>query len=640
MRPASRFAVALAVAGDLLLSVKAYAAADSAVPTIEQFAADTEFSFPALSPDGHKLAFVSRVNDKRLVVLLDLEKKERRALMQATVGTFQASWCSFKADDRLLCGFSGTQFQRGQPYAISRLVSIDVSGKEKPRVLVQNGAQGSSQFQDRIFDWQIEDPKRVLIQLNGETEGPFPDVWALDVYTGRMNIVQRARSPIMRWSTDRSGVVRFGSGYDERRSQFVTRDSADAPWRTLAKWELGENDFDVIGFGPTPRTLLVGAEHNGRGAIFEMDLSEKADRQLLFAHKEVDVGEPIYWPTDRRIVGFTYETDRVHRMLFDDEAAAIYRGIDDILPNADNFVVDASRDGQVLLVASYADVRPTEYHLLDLAAKKMRRVGSANPALENAALAPMKAIKVKGPDGQILPGYLTIPLGSEGRQVPMVVYPHGGPYARDSWGFDPMVQFMASRGYAVLQVNFRGSTGYGQEWYDAGLRNWGTVMVDDITAATRWAIAEGIADPARVCIVGWSYGGYAALMSAVREADLYRCVVSIAGVSDLRALAAEVRRFYGGRFRAEYAIGSDADELKAGSPLRSPGMIKAPVLLIHGDDDIQVMVDHSRRMARALERERKAHELVIIKDGNHSLSRYEWREILLTKLEAFLEANN
>jgi dipeptidyl aminopeptidase/acylaminoacyl peptidase len=199
---------------------------------------------------------------------------------------------------------------------------------------------------------------------------------------------------------------------------------------------------------------------------------------------------------------------------------------------------------------------------------------------------------------------------------------------------------MASRGYAVVQVNFRGSTGYGEEWYQAGLRNWGTVMVDDITAATKWAIAEGIADPAHTCIVGWSYGGYAALMSAVREADLYKCVVSIAGVSDLRTLAEDERRFYGGRFRAQYSIGSDSDELKAGSPLRAPEKIKAPVLLVHGDNDIQVAVEHSRRMARALDHAKKKYELVIIKDGNHSLSRYEWRTTLFTKLEAFLAANN
>ena len=224
--------------------------------------------------------------------------------------------------------------------------------------------------------------------------------------------------------------------------------------------------------------------------------------------------------------------------------------------------------------------------------------------------------------------------------MPTIIYPHGGPHARDSWGFDPIVQFMASRGYAVVQVNFRGSTGYGQDWYQAGLRNWGTVMVDDVISSTKWAISEGIADPAHTCIVGWSFGGYAALMSAVREPDLYRCVVSIAGVSDLRLLAEEWRGSYGGADWAEYALGDDSSELKAGSPSKNAAKIKSPVLLIHGDNDAQAGVDHSKRMARVLKGEKKKVELVVIKDGNHSLTRYEWRETLYTNLEKFLAANN
>ncbi len=607
----------------------------AAAPTVDDFAAGTDFSFPSLSPDGTKVAYVSRAQGQRVLFVLDLARKHRLALMAAQVESFEVRWCGFKTDDRILCGLQGTAFIRGQPYAVSRLVAVDATGKEKPRVLVQNGELGVSQFQDRILDWQLNDPKRVLIEL-GADGSVFPTVFALDVYNGRMSTVQRSRSPIVGWTADRDGVVRFGWGYDERKFQYITRDSADGPWRTLAKWERGATDFTVHGFGPTPGTLLVEADHNGRSAIFEMDLGEKSDRQLLFSHPEVDVGGPIYWPTDRRIVGFHYETERGARKLFDAEAEEIYQAIDRILPNAENLVVDSSRDGRRLLVSSYADVRPMEYHLLDLDKKAIQRIGSANPELAKAALSPMTPVKIKGPGGITLPGYLTLPLDTSGKNLPTVVYPHGGPYARDTWSFDPMVQFMASRGYAVLQVNFRGSTGYGEEWYDAGLRNWGTVMVDDITAATRWAVAEGIADPARTCIVGWSYGGYAALMSAVRESELYRCVVSIAGVSDLRALAAQERRFYGGRFRANYSIGSDSDELKAGSPLRSPERIKAPVLLVHGDDDIQVMVDHSRRMARALDGARKAHELVIIKDGNHSLTRFEWRQTLLANLEGFL----
>lgn len=626
-RLAAAFAVSLCVS-----------AGTHAAPAIADFAAQADAIYPALSPDGNLVAFVTRVENSRVLMVIDLAKRERRALMGAIVDTFEISNCNFKNDERLLCGFRGTQFFRGMPYTVSRLVAVDVSGKVKPRVLIQNGTEGGSQFQDRVLDWQHNDPKRVLIQLSGDGD-PFPTVHSLDVYTGLTYVVQRSRSSITDWSADRHGVVRFGYGFDGRKHSYIARDSSEAPWRTLAKWEIGQSDFSVVGFGAAPTTLLVEANHNGRNAIFEMDLDEKSDRQLLFSNPDVDVGGPIYWPTDNRIIGFEYETDRTHRKFFDAEAEAVYAAIDRIQPDSDNEVVDASRDGKRLLVISRADTRPTQYLILDLNTNKLLRVGSANPAI-STPLSPMKSVKIKAADGTILPGYLTLPLNSDGKKLPTVIYPHGGPHARDSWGFDPVVQFMASRGYAVVQVNFRGSTGYGNEWYQAGLRNWGTVMVDDVISSTKWAVAEGIADPARTCIVGWSFGGYAALMSAVREADLYRCVVSIAGVSDLRLLANEWRFSYGGSDWAEYALGDDSSELKAGSPTRNAAKFKAPVLLIHGDNDTQAGVDHSKRMAKVLKGENKKVELVLIKDGNHSLTRYEWRETLYTKLEAFLAANN
>ncbi len=630
----------LRVAAGFLFGMCLAGGARAEAPTIDDFAADADYMTPALSPNGTLMAFVARVHDARMLMVLDFVKRERRALMPAIVESFELTDCTFKNDERILCGLQGTAYQRGMAYAITRLIAIDASGKSKAKVLVQNGDSGGSQFQDRVLDYQIDDPKRVLIALSGDGD-PFPNVHSLDVYTGLSTIVQRSRTPIMRWLTDRTGAVRFGEGFDDRRQTYVTRESAQAPWRTLAKWELGQQDFDVLGFGAGPATLLVEAGHNGRSAIFEMDLTEKSDRQLLFSNPEVDVGSAIYWPTDRRIVGFWYETDRLHRKFIDAQAESVHVAIDKLMPNADNSVIDASRDGTRLLIASRADVRPADFYLLDLGQKKLTKVGSSNPALAaKAPFAAMKPVQIKAAEGQVLPGYLTLPVGSDGRNVKTIVYPHGGPHVRDHWGFDEMVQFMASRGYAVLQMNFRGSRGYGEEWYSAGVRNWGTVMIDDINAATKWAIAEGIADPAHTCIVGWSYGGYAALMSAARESGLYKCVVSIAGVSDLRALQREDSRFYGGRKTMEQILGTDADELKAGSPTRSADKIKVPVLLVHGDSDIRVDVEHSRRMARALDREKKKNELVVIRDGNHSLSRYEWRQTLYTKLEAFLAANN
>jgi dipeptidyl aminopeptidase/acylaminoacyl peptidase len=608
-------------------------------PAIADFALQVDHIFPSLSPDGTKVAFVQRTQDTRLLTVVDLAKKERRALMPAISDNFEITYCRFKNDERLVCGFRGTDHFRGNPYPISRLVAVDVAGKDKPKVLVQNGNHGNSQFQDRVLDWQLDDPKRVLIALSTDG-GPYTTVQSLDVYTGLTHTVQRSRASITQWYADRAGIVRFGTGFDGRKYSYIARASAEAPWQTLAKWEIGQAEFETIGFGAVPGTLLVRAIHNGRDAIFEMDLGEKSDRQLLFANQEVDVDDEIRWPVDGRIVGFDYETDRTHRLFIDDEAESFYREIDQLLPGAENHVASASRDGKRFLIVSHRDVRPADYHLLDLTTNKLLKVGSANPALSKFTLAEMKPLKIKLADGVVLPGYLTLPRGSSGKKVPMVVYPHGGPHARDSWGFDPVVQFLASRGYAVLQMNFRGSTGYGHEWYEAGLRNWGTVMVDDVIAATKWAIAEGIADPAHTSIVGWSFGGYAALMASVREPDLYRSVTSIAGVTDLRALAADERQRWGGRARMEYMLGDDTSELKAGSPTRNAEKLKAPVLLIHGEDDWQVGVDQSRRMEKALKGAGKKVEYHQIAQANHSLTRYEWRELLYTKLEAFLAANN
>ncbi len=608
-------------------------------PTIAAFAEQVDGTPPAMSPDGNLIAWVTREGNTRKLMVLDLVKRERRAVIAAIKETFEITSCTFKGNERLLCGYRGINVYRGSPYAVTRLVAVDATGKTEPKVLIQNGDSGAAQFQDRILDWLPDDPRHVLIQLSGDGD-PFPGVYKLDVYTGTMDQVERPRTPILRWLTDKEGVVRFGYGFEREKHTYIARDSREAPWRTLATWVIGHEDFTVIGFGSTPATLLVEAPYEGRSAIFEMDLHERKARKLLFSHPEVDAGEPIYWPADRSLVGFGYHTERPQRVLINESARVLYNSLDSLRPGEYITVAGASRDDTKMLVVTQADVHPDKYYVLDINDKKLMYVGSANPALEDVELSPMKAIRIRAADGQVLPGYLTLPAGSDGKNLPTVVLPHSGPYARDSWVFDPMVQFLASRGYAVVQVNFRGSTGYGEQWQKAGLRNWGTVMIDDINAATKWAVAEGIAQPGHICIAGWDFGGYAALMSAIREPALYRCAVSIAGISDLRAFSVEKQRFYGGVEWSDYTVGENNSGLVTGSPLRMPEKINVPVLFVHGDKDIAVDADHSRRMARALAREKKKFELVVIPDGNHSLSRYEWRETLLTRLEAFLAANN
>jgi len=610
-------------------------------PSIDTFAAYSDFGAVSLSPDGNRVAYTARAKDGRALIVLDLEKRTMKAILAAESDLFQIRWCSFKTSERLLCGLRGVNNYEMQPFQVSRLIAINADGS-KYKVLVQHGKNGYSQFQDRVLDWQHKDPSHVLIQVRPQqVSTPFPDVYSLDVDTGRMARIQQQRNPIMSWYTDDKGVLRYGQGCNEaKRCEYVTRDSADAPWRVLKRWDRFEDttDFSVLGFAPSGESLLVTEVLQDRRAVYNLDLSDKVDKELVFSHPKVDVGGAIEWPNTNRLIGFWYETDRYRREIFDAEASAIYQLVDKSLPGTINSIIDSARDDKLLLIAAYSDVLPAQYYLLDLERKSLRKLDAIAPDLAKTPLAPMKVVKIPAADGTVLPGYLTLPAGAEGKNLPLIVYPHGGPHARDSWGFDAVVQFMASRGYAVLQVNFRGSTGYGQSWYLAGLRKWGTVMVDDVNAATHWAVAEGIADPKRTCIVGWSFGGYAALMGAIREPELYRCVGSIAGVTDLKSQFWEWKGYYGGSGAAAYILGSDSDEIAAGSPIKSSKQLKAPVLLVHGKLDTQVGYEQSVRMFKALDDNPKK-ELVVIEDGDHSLSQSAWRKTLFAKLEEFLAAN-
>jgi dienelactone hydrolase len=600
---------------------------------IDSFARDPQMQSPSLSPDGTQLAYITSHEGKPLVVVRNLTTKNLTPVVAGSNESFRVRRCWFKNNERILCSYRGIERIATQPVPVSRLVAINADGT-KQKVLIQNGRAGGSQYQDQIVHGLPDDPSHVLIALT-DNEDIFPSVYKLDVYTGSIRLVQQSRSPVLRWIADRSGVVRFGYGYRDTNALYVARDGADSPWRTLEKFKLFENSFSPLGYGPRASTLLVVAPHNGRDAVWEMDLSDQREMQLLFSHAEVDVDDSVDWP-DGHVAGFSYETDKPQVHFIDPEAKAIVEALDILLPGRINRVIDGSKDGNQYLVLSYSDVQPAAYYVLGLSAKKLLKVGDLAPDLKDAKLAPMKPVTVPGPNGLRIPGYLTLPVGKDPKKLPTVVYPHGGPHARDSWSYDPVVQLLASRGYAVLQLNFRGSTGYGSEWYDAGFQHWGTVMHDDITAGARWLISEGVADPARMCIVGWSYGGYAALIGVVKEPELYRCAVSIAGVSDIYQLQRDDSRFYSGRAMVAEITGDNKKELDAVSPRKNAQRIKVPVLLVHGDDDVQVLVDHSYAMSKALKRAGVKNELVIVDGGDHSLSRQEWRKTLYTKLETFL----
>ncbi|MEZ5500178.1 MAG: S9 family peptidase [Steroidobacteraceae bacterium] len=601
---------------------------------LQAFAREPLMRAPVLSPSGKQLVYVgANERNEPGVVVYNFATREVRPLITARIKSFDIAYCAFKTEERLLCGYWGTDFDGGRPHSVTRLVGVDTSGRNT-RLLMQRGRSGDSQFQHRVLHWLPDDPQNVLIQVAEEHE-ILPTVFMLNVFTSKMQPVVPRRTPILTWMADRRGQVRLGYGGRSSRMQYIARDTVGAPWRVLEQPEAFDpRDFIPLGFSADSDHLLVLADYAGRRGIYEMGLSDQADMQLVYSHPVVDVDGLISWTRDGTVVGFSYETDRPTIELIDARAKAIQQLIDKSLPDTYNRVINTSDDGNWVLFSSSSDVKADVFYLLDMKQGTLQRLGVARPALDGAELAPMQPVTITAEDGQALPGYLTSPVGSSGKDLPLVVYPHGGPYSRDSWGFDQVVQVMASRGYAVLQVNFRGSTGYGAAFEDAGKQAWATVMHDDITAAARWAIDQGIADPKRVCIVGWSYGGFAALVASYKEPKLYKCAVSIAGVSDLRALVQQNDRFVGGRAGTLAATGSAAFDDP--SPIDMVSEVAVPVLLVHGDADVSVVVDHSEKMAKALASAGKSIELLVIKDGDHSLRRGEWRLALYRKLTEFL----
>jgi dipeptidyl aminopeptidase/acylaminoacyl peptidase len=312
-------------------------------------------------------------------------------------------------------------------------------------------------------------------------------------------------------------------------------------------------------------------------------------------------------------------------------------------PGEDVDFINASRDGKKVLVKVQADVAPGRYYLYDTDAKKLRFVAARASWIKPEQLADMQPITVTARDGLVLHGYLTRPAGREdAKNLPLVVLVHGGPYGvRDTWGYDPTVQMLASRGYAVLQVNFRGSGGYGQEFMQRGYREWGRKMQDDVTDATRWAIAEGIADAKRICIFGTSYGGYAALEGVVREPDLYQCAIGYVGVYDLRLMytRGDIPQTDYGVGYLNMVLGGNQDDLAARSPINHLDKIKARLMIVVGGQDERVPPVHGERLHAALEERGVEHEWLYQRTEGHGFYDEAHVADLYTRVIAFLDRN-
>jgi dipeptidyl aminopeptidase/acylaminoacyl peptidase len=417
---------------------------------------------------------------------------------------------------------------------------------------------------------------------------------------------------------------------------YRTPDSRD--WKTLVDYADWQQQVQPLAVDADIDALYALKKTNGRYALYTIKLDGSGAERLIASNPQVDIDDVVRIGNGLKVIGYTYADESRHAEYFDPEFKALAASLSKALPNLPLVdFVDSSADGRKLLIYAGSDTDPGRYYLFDRDRKTLNEAMVERPDLQGRKLAEVKAVTVPAADGAQIPAYLTLPPGkADARGLPAVVLPHGGPSARDEWGFDWLPQFLAARGYAVIQPQYRGSAGYGQVWENVnGFVNWRTSM-SDIAASTRWLASQGIADPKRIAIVGWSYGGYAALMEAETDPSLYKAVVAVAPVTDLQLLKQDSANFTSARMIEEF-VGSGPHVVE-GSPLRHAEKIQAPVLLAHGDMDRNVRFWHSQKMASALESDGKKVEFLQYKGLDHQLADSTARTDLLTHIGALLES--
>lgn len=611
---------------------------------VEAFASLPDATGFELSPSGNQLLFLSRyaTQDQQgtMVNIVDVDSFEMYTLVTSDNKKYKIRWVTWAGEDKVLISALYPSKIDGIPVTETRLLVKNLKSGKMKNVLPSSfyrGLRYAPQYQDNVIDPLPEEPNAILLSIAREGVGA-DRVYKVDLEKQKYKTVQAVKRNIENWMTDRQHRVRVGFYRDDTDFRIYYKSLKDAKWRERWRFDaFSDKQVWPLGFDLDPNTLYVSAYHDGRKAIFKTNLEhEKPELTLVYADDTYDVdGQLIYSDKTGELIGTTYSKGGGY-LFWHPNYAALQRGINKALPDTNNYIVSLSKDETRYVVVATNEKDAGTYYLGDRTAKSLSPLVSRYSALDPNLMAESKHFIYSARDGLKIEAFLTRPKGVDtSKPLPTIVFPHGGPISYDSKGFDYWVQFFANRGYAVLQMNFRGSSGYGYDFMKAGLKNWGQAMQDDVEDGIRSLIDKGIANKDQICIAGASYGGYAALMGAVKTPELYRCVISFAGVTDLPYMRKKAR-YYTNEETFEEQIGSDMKLLRENSPVTYAKKIQVPVLLIHGDDDRSVRVEHSRKMHKALTSAGKNSEYLEFEDGDHHLSLEAFRVATFKAMDKFL----
>ena len=556
---------------------------------MEDFFRKPEKSSFKISPNGNRIAYMKPWKTRMNVYVMDIKTNDETRLTSSEErGIYGFAWLT---DERIgyIKDDGGDENMHFYAINIDGTNELDLTPFEN--------------VQARIIDDLEDDPNHIIIGLN-KRNPQIHDPYRANVNNGTMEMIAENPGNISGWMTDHDGKLRVAVTSDGVNTSVLYRDSESENFKAILT-----TDFKIsvspLFFTFDNKNLYV-ASNRGRdkSAIFEFNIDNAEEGKLIFEHDKVDVGGLMYSKKRKILTGVNYTVAKGETVFFDDWREGIQQKLESQLPGYEVGITSFSKDETKAIIVTYSDRSRGTYYHYDVEKNKLTDLGKISPWLNENHMAEMIPIKYKSRDGLTIHGYLTLPVGIDGKNLPVVVNPHGGPWARDTWGYRSEIQFLANRGFAVFQMNFRGSTGYGREFWEISFKEWGKSMQDDITDGVNWLIDEGIADPDRIAIYGASYGGYATLAGLTFSPDLYACGVDYVGVSSLFTFMETIPPYWElYRSMLYEMVGhpeKDKELLASSSPLLHVDKIKVPLFIAQGANDPRVKKSESDQIVEAL----------------------------------------
>ena len=619
---------------------------------LETFFNEADCRRMQLAPDGKHLAFLTTLGWGKVgVALMDLTTGQYEPLVSARDENIKEFF--WKGSDYIV--YAG-DIGGDESYAW-RSMPIAPPKPGKKRVVVALSEAYRERYNEdanimELVDELKFDPFQLLIFGRAATASRSLGMYYIDVRNGRRTPVSSYQPPPNNnlWDAhfdinevaDNKGVLRARRRVEGKKVLIEVYPEGSTRYTVVKEFPSEPGGWELLSFAADNETLyLLNTEKTQTGTLQTFNIRTKQLGEPIFNTPEGEITELIQSWDRSNLQGVIYETDKRYHKFFDPARAKLQQVIDAALPNTFNHVLDISTDEKIVLIGASSDRDPGTFYVLDRTRGKMGMIARARKAVDPAKMRPMEPVTFTARDGLVIHGYLTRPAAPAGQKVPLIIHPHGGPYTvRDSWGFDPEVQFMANRGYAVLQVNYRGSGGYGSAFASAGWHEWGGKMQDDLSDAVKWAIDQQIADPARVAIYGASYGGYATLAGLVFTPELYCCGANYVGVSDLGLLAqrgngqaSTMHNFYRDQ------MGNDRAYLHDRSPVNFVERIRVPLFNAYGYNDPRVDIRHWSKLESKLKQYNKPYEILIEDNEGHGFRNEANRLAYFQKLEAFFDKN-